>query len=489
MTPLPIRTPQSLRAQPGGHLSLTDSEAAIASVRRPWIACAACVGVLLLALFALAALQYRMPQNYACLIWGHNPPAARQWQNAFLPHSLAALDAQTYRAAFRGLLCFQWAAYALAIVFALRRGALPFPAARVVVMGTAFAFAVFAPPVLATDSYAYVAYARLYALYGQNPYVCLPAYLALAKDPTVPFLFWNLPTVYGPLWTLLTATVVAVLHAAPLWPQVLAMKFIEAFALVLAAFAGRRVAESFAPGRGDLAFLALGLNPLLLLEGPGSGHNDLLMMALLLAGVALQRRGRFGPAALLLGVSIGIKFVTLLAVPWLILTCVRDRRGWDRVRLGAGLALTALLPTMMGYLPFWHGAATFAGLQMRSQIGQTAEALAQNARLGMWLTEHGCFTNLATSLSALGHQWPVVIVYAALTAWLWRKKSAEWLAAWPVLAASLMFWTMGAPSPWFLTWLWVAGLTRWGRGGLVLSAVTLVASLTEEWLYGRWMPI
>ena len=468
-------------------MTLTDGEASpVGSPQR----CAASVAVLLLALFALAALQYRVPQNYACLLWGHNPPAARHWQRALLPHSLPALDAQTYRADFRGLLCLMWLAYAVAVGFALRRGgALPFKLVRAVVIGAAFGVAVFAPPVLATDSYAYVAYARLYALYGQNPYVCLPSYLSLVKDPTVPFLFWNLPTVYGPVWTLLSATVVALLHEGTLWSQVLAMKLIEAFALVLAALAGRRVADSFAPGRGDVAFLALGLNPLLLLEGPGNGHNDLLMMALLLAAAALQRRGRLGPAALLLGLSVGIKFITLLAVPWFLLACLRNRQGWDRVRLGAGLALAALLPTVFGFLPFWQGAATLAGLQMRSQVGQTAAALAQDARLDGWLLGHGLSQNAASSLSALGHLWPVLVVYGALTAWLWRRPNAEWLTAWPLMAAGLMVWSVGAPSPWFLSWLWTAGLTRWTRGGLCLSAVMLAASLVEQWLYGRWMPL
>lgn len=484
MTPLHTRTPH---APPGGFLKLTVS--APAPAPRAWAACGWGVAALLLALFALAALQYRVPQNYACLLWGHNPPAARHWQGRLLPHSLASLDAQTYRAAFRGLLVLLWGAYAAAIGFALRRAALPFKFTRIAVIGAAFALAVIAPPVLATDAYAYVGYARLYALYGQNPYTCLPSYLHFAKDPTVPFLFWNLPTVYGPLWTLLSAMAVAILHGAGLWTQVLAMKLIEAAALVGAALAGRRIAETFAPGRGDLAFLAIGLNPLLLLEGPGNGHNDLLMMAGLLAGAALQQRGRYGPAALLVGLSVGIKFITVLAVPWLVLACVRDKRGWDRAGLAAGLSLVALLPTVICYLPFWHGMATFAGLQVRSQFGQTPDTLTQDARRGGWLLGHGLPHAGLPLFLALWHQWPVLVTYSALTAWLWRKLGAAWLSAWPLLAGGLMFWSMGVPNPWYLIWLWAAGLTRWNRWGLALSGVTLAASLVEEWLYGRWLPV
>jgi len=487
MTPLQNRTPHADDAPQGGHLALTLS--ALVPAPRLWAACGVSVAALLCAVFALAALQYRVPQNYGSVLWGHNPPAALQWQGHLLPHALAPLDAQTYRAVFRGLLVLLWGAYAGAVVFAMRRGAPPFKTIRALVIAAAFALAVFAPPALATDSYAYAAYARLYVLYGQNPYTCLPSYLVFARDPTVPFLYWNLPSVYGPVWTLLSAALVAVLHGSDLWTQVLAMKVVEAGALIIAALAGRRVAEGFSPGRGDLAFLAIGLNPLLLIEGPGNGHNDLLLMAGLLAGAALQQRGRYGPAALLLGLSIGIKFITLLALPWLILACVRDRRGWDRARAAGGLTLAALLPTVVCYLPFWQGAATFASLQARSQLGQAADALARDARLGTWLLGHGLPQGLASLLITVGHQWPVLAAYAALTAWLWWKPGAAWLAAWPLLAGCLMFWSMGVPNPWYLIWLWAAGLTRWNRWGLALSAVTLATSLIEEWLYGRWAPV
>lgn len=482
MSPLQNRTPHTPSPPPGS--SLTLSVGAPTSALRAGAACGACVAVLLVALAALAALQYTVPLNYAAPVWGHNPPAAREWREHVLPHPLGAWDARTYVPAFRGLLVLAWAAYTLAVASALRRGALPFRTTRVLVMGAAFAFAVFAPPVLATDSFAYVAYARLYALYGQNPYTCLPSYLVFAHDPTVPFLFWNLPTVYGPVWTLLSATLVAVLHGSGLWAQVVAMKVVEAVALVAAALAGRRVAEGFAPGRGDLAFLAIGLNPLLLLEGPGNGHNDLLLMAGLLGAAALQQRGRWGPAALVLGLSVGVKFITVLALPWLVLACVRDRHGGDRARAALGLALVALLPTVICYLPFWQGAATFAGLQVRSQFGQTPDALARDAQASGWLLGHGL--PHGAILVALGRQWPVMLTLAVLTCWLWRRPGTPWLAAWPLLAAALMVWGLGMPSPWYLTWLWAAALTRWNRWGLAVSGVTLAASLAEEWFYGQW---
>lgn len=111
--------------------------------------------MLLFGLFALTTLQYRVPQNYGCLLWRHNHPAKRPWQGVLLPHSLPALDARTYRVGFSGLLCLIWTA--CAIVFAMRHGALPFKATRAVVIGAAFALAVFAPPLLPTGSYAYAA--------------------------------------------------------------------------------------------------------------------------------------------------------------------------------------------------------------------------------------------------------------------------------------------------------------------------------------------
>ena len=177
-----------------------------------------------------------------------------------------------------------WSGYALALLAAWQGTALRARLLTVAIIATTVVTALFAPPLLTTDVYAYAADGRLFALYGQNPYRCLPTYLAAVGDPVSRYLVWNVPSIYGPVWARFEIAGVELLRAEGLWPQIVALKLVQAGALVVAALAGRRITQLLSPGRENLTLLAIGLNPLLLLEGPGSGHNDILMVSFLLVG-------------------------------------------------------------------------------------------------------------------------------------------------------------------------------------------------------------
>src|SRR5207248_2362619 len=102
-----------------------------------------------------------------------------------------------------------------------------------------------------------------------------------------------------------------------------------------------------------------------LLEGPGSGHNDLVMLCLLLAGVALCLRGRYALGILSIGLSAGVKFITGAFVPWMYLERLPRQPG-RRVLLLALTGLLAAAPIALAYLPFWRGLATLGGLAQNS---------------------------------------------------------------------------------------------------------------------------
>ena len=78
--------------------------------------------------------------------------------------------------------------------------------ARAVLFGVAglLALVLLAPPLFSTDMFSYMAYGRVGALYGANPYLHGPS--AFALDPVYPFIAarWvSTPTAYGPLFTAL----------------------------------------------------------------------------------------------------------------------------------------------------------------------------------------------------------------------------------------------------------------------------------------------
>jgi alpha-1,6-mannosyltransferase len=258
------------------------------------------------------------------------------------------------------------------------------------------------------------------------------------------------------------------LRAAGLWWQVAAMKLMEAAALIGAGLAGRAIANYYSPGRGDLALLAIGLNPLFLIEGPGNGHNDLLMMSLLLVGALLLLRKRFLLGSLVIGLSIGIKFVTLLALAWLLLEYVRGRKAGQKMSLTTAGLVIGVVPIALGYLPFWEGTATLT---------------APYAYL-VWDENGSAGDSHIPFLQSHWQMFVVVLLMVLLTLWLLeRKGGSRWPAAWSILTVCASFLVMPMSVPWYFIWPLAVSLTRWDLLHVGISVACLVLAFFSTLLY------
>src|SRR5436305_375352 len=160
-----------------------------------------------------------------------------------------------------------------------------------------YALVLLAPPLFSTDVFSYQSYGRLGVWHGLNPYLAGPH--AAAYDPVygyVGFRWRYTPTVYGPLFTVLSYALAPLSIAA----SAFAYKGIAVLATLLALVLVWKIAVARGiDARRPVALV--GLNPLLFLYGAGGGHNDLLMLLPLLAGIylALAGRPRGGGAAMI----------------------------------------------------------------------------------------------------------------------------------------------------------------------------------------------
>jgi alpha-1,6-mannosyltransferase len=140
-----------------------------------------------------------------------------------------------------------------------------------------------APPMFSTDIFTYLSAGRLQVLYGVNPYEHGP--VVRPQDPVFGWtgLVWlDTPSVYGPLFTLLTAALTPLGPAGGMW----SLKFVAFLSAGTCAWLTWKIAQDLGrPPKQALAFVAL--NPLLLLFALAGGHNDLLMLAVLLVAVRL----------------------------------------------------------------------------------------------------------------------------------------------------------------------------------------------------------
>ncbi len=266
--------------------------------------------------------------------------AERVGLDALGPSALAAV----------GVVAVVLAAAAFALVLREAwRGSLP--TRTVAWLAVAYHVVVLLLPLLfSRDVYSYAYYGRIAATYHANPYVATPAdfpgdVLALYVGPK-----WvDTPAVYGPLWTQVSALVVRAADDVASLIEVFRLLAVAASLGTLAVIA--RAARRLAPGREAFALAAFGLNPVVLFQSVGSGHNDLWVALAVAGALALLAGGRpmWATAALTLGALVKAP----AALPLLLLLVAigaraprgrRVRALAPHVAVAAGLGLLAALP-------------------------------------------------------------------------------------------------------------------------------------------------
>jgi alpha-1,6-mannosyltransferase len=336
--------------------------------------------------------------------------------------------------------------------------------AAIVVLVAGFAAA---PPLFSHDIYSYVDYARLGVLHGLDPYVHPP--LAFPSDPAYGHVTWTEATsAYGPLFTLATFP----LAWLPVWTAVAALKLVAGasvlgIALVVARLAPVRGVDPL----GAAAFVAL--NPVVLLQVVGGGHNDAIAMLAATIGVAavLSARETTGGAAFV--AAFALKPPAAIAAPFALADATRNRllcppggqkvggrvSGLRKLLLGAAVAALAL------------GLAAFAafGWHWLDALGLAGENQHRTAHMSIPITAARLTGLNPTSVRAAALAlYGAVVVYLMVRTW----QGADWLrmAAWASFGLLLATaWLL----PWYLLWsLPLAALSRDRPLQLLLLALT-----------------
>ncbi len=138
------------------------------------------------------------------------------------------------------------------------------------------------PPLISQDVFGYLAFARLGALHGLDPYTHVAA--EAPTDAIFRFIGWpfqNSP--YGPLFTLASYAIAPLGLAGGLWAFKAIAVVSSLGAVALIARAAGRLGQS-----PVWAAAFVGLNPVLLVLAVGGAHNDTLLMLALSAALVLS---------------------------------------------------------------------------------------------------------------------------------------------------------------------------------------------------------
>jgi hypothetical protein len=251
--------------------------------------------------------------------------------------------------------------------------------------------------------------------------------------------------VYGPLWTLAVARLVAV-SGSRLLPSLLMVK---GLAVGLGGIAVAGLSRLSGPARDgvgsdparSIAFFAL--NPLVMTTVALGGHADAAVAASLVWAIVFDRRGR--PLAAALALAAGSLVKAYAALPLLVYLFVRWRRAGAVHALK--LATAGLGLTIAAYAPYWRGLPTMRGIfsageATSSSLAGSLEHGVDAALRGVGLAAHEVLAHDVVRVLAVG---AMVATAAALL------RSPRTLRE-PWRAGLLLLLVFTAATPWFLPW-------------------------------------
>jgi hypothetical protein len=187
------------------------------------------------------------------------------------------------------------------------------------------------PILISRDVYSYIAYGTIAGVHHANPYLQTP--MDFPRDAVVSLVgprWLSTPAVYGPLFTGFASAVVRLVGSV--WAQVQVFRMTALIAslgsLALIGTTVRRVR----PSRAAFAVAAFGMNPVVLFQSVGSGHNDLLVALAVIGAFSLllARRQMLSVAALTLGTL--VKATAGLPLLLLLVWCVARAPAGRRIR-------------------------------------------------------------------------------------------------------------------------------------------------------------
>ena len=210
------------------------------------------------------------------------------------------------------------------------------------------------PLLYSRDVYSYALYGRIAAFHHANPYVVTPA--EVSTDPFFPLVGsqWRSTTsVYGPVFTMLSVALTRVFEGPA--AVVAAFRALAVLSVLGAAALIARTCMRVRPGIAAFAVAAFALNPAVLFQTAGSGHNDAFVALSIAAAMAFvaSRRELAATVALVLGTLIKSTCAVALVL-WIVVVVVR-RRGADRRRALALHLGTAIGVAILTALPFLRG--------------------------------------------------------------------------------------------------------------------------------------
>ncbi|PVE20132.1 hypothetical protein DDA93_01395 [Arthrobacter sp. Bz4] len=241
------------------------------------------------------------------------------------------------------------------------------PESRPVILSAVIAWGApmcLALPLFSRDVFAYIAQGQV-VLSGLNPYVDgysqISNYLQIGADD----MWAQSPTPYGPVFLWIEALVVGITGGQPDF-SILLFRLIAIVGVALCVYYVPKLAELHGVNPNRALWLTAA-NPLFLINFIASIHNDALMIGLALWGLYLAATQKPLRAIVIVTLSIAIKPITLILLPFMGLMWAGKGASWPRKFLywgltaGISFAILWVMGMINGFGFGWVGALSTPG--------------------------------------------------------------------------------------------------------------------------------
>ena len=307
------------------------------------------------------------------------------------------------------------------------------------------------PPVFSRDIYSYIAQGLL-AHHGLNPYHVAPS--ALGGGPlldSIADVWRNTASPYGPFFVMVSRAAVTV-SGGSLVSQILVFRAAELLGVVATMVFLPRLARRLGTDPG-LALWLGALSPLALFSFIASGHNDALMVGLLVAGVTVAVEGRFAAGVAVCALAALIKLPAALAIVFLAVVQYQTASVTGRWRIVLKAVLIPGVVVVAGTLLAGYGWTWLGPAALR--VPAELHVLATPAvSFGVFVhaIAHGLGIPVSQSVVVSAAQVVCGLLAAAGTLWLlWNARRVGVVRA---IGLALVLVVVGSPTlwPWYLTW-------------------------------------
>jgi alpha-1,6-mannosyltransferase len=307
------------------------------------------------------------------------------------------------------------------------------------------------PPLFSRDIYSYIGQGML-AYHGFNPYSVPPS--ALGNGPllaSIASVWRHTASPYGPLFVTVSRGAAGI-SGGSVVAQVLVFRLMELIGVILMMVSLPRLARRLGADPGLGLWLGV-LSPLALFSFIASGHNDALMVGLLLAGITLATGGRLAVGLTLCALAATIKLPAAAAIVFIAVDQFRRAGGPRRWRV---VLEAVVIPVLV------IAVVTAASGLGWTWLGPTALHVPTELRvlstpavsLGVFFHSVLHAVGIPGTMSATVTGTQLVCGLLAVAGTVWLVCNAHRLDVVRLLGLALLLIVVGSPTvwPWYLMW-------------------------------------